>query len=397
MNVHQLFDAIGQASPEYVSHSERTISRVRQSAVRVGLIAAVLAAVMSITVAASPAVRAWLFGIRDLNEKQTARPVAIESEGFGIFSGGMLEIRPTVDLREDYPRSIETFYVPMLLVESWTPGIIYTDNPAGFLESLREQSILYWDDLTSDTPRSVRFCQYTGRYLDLGTPLTWLDIGYNRPEDCVIEAVELAGIPMQRVCVPDSEVVLEHGSAHFGGADSYFWTDGSYLFSLSVPSETETALIEAIVTSLAPTDDLTPYLDLRAEQGEAVQNPPLTRHFAPTFVPEGWTLYDAWEEVGYFSRLWIWEQDKSSTLHFLQTSDPDQDAMIEAGWQSGMEDYTKSSVPIGETTATVYAAAGRVELVLPFGDGFVVLRSNGPGAASVDELIQIAESLELVE
>ena len=401
MNVHELYDAVGLADEAYVIHSERTVTRGRQVVLRVGLITAVMTVALSITAAASPSFREWLFGVHELHEAQIAKPVAIEGEDFGVFSEGKLEIRPEVDLTEGYPTRIETFYVPMALAETWQPGVIYTDDPDGYVGHLREESCLYWDDPDVDPPRAVRFCQYTGRYLELNTPMTWISLGYHREEaGYSIEGVELAGIPMQHVRVEASSVELEHGFASSSGADYYFWTDGTYIFSLGVPLNTEELFVEAVVTSLAPVDDITPYLDLRRDEVMVlVDEPPLTVRYQPTWLPEGWVQMDTSDvqEPGHAASAWKKEGTVTSILTMQQTTVEDYAVSIEVMWQSGMEAYTKSTVRIGAAEASLYESESRIQLVLPLGDSVVELESYGAQKLSAEELIQITEQLQPIQ
>ena len=398
MNVHELYDAIGQADEVYVAHSEQTVTRGRRIGLRVGLIAAVLIAALSFTAAASPAFREWLFGVHELHEEQIARPVAIEGEDFGVFSEGKLEIRPEVDLIEGYPTTIETFYVPTVLAESWRPGVICADDPDGYIEHLREECCLYWDDPNADPPRAVRFCQYTGRYLELDTPMTWINIGYHQGDSGYhIEEIELAGIPMQHVRVEASSVELDHGFASSSGADYYFWTDGSYIFSLGLPLDTELSLVEDVVASLAPVDDITQYLDLRKDEGMVlVDEPPLTVRYQPTWIPEGWVQLDTSksQEPWYAAFAWKKEGPGTSILTMQQTTVEDYSVSIEFTWQSGMEEYKKTSVQIGTVEASLYESESRIQLLLPLEDSVIELETYGPQKLSIEEIIQIAEQLK---
>lgn len=400
MNVHDLYAAIGQADERYVAHSERSVTRGRQLGLRacmsLGLAVLVLVSALSITAAASPAFREWLFGIAALHDAPVARPVALEGEDFGVFSEGKLEIRPEVELKEGFPTSIETFYVPMLLAESWEPGIICTQDPESYLAALREQCFLYWDDPQADPPRSVCFSQFTGRYLELGTPLTWIDLGYHMEDTGYrIEAVELEGIPMQRIRVEASSAQLEHGFASSSGGDYYFWTDGSYIFSLAVPLGTQEQFVAEAAASLAPVEDLSPYLELRPDEGLTPEDPPLSTRYTPGWLPEGWVQLDTSREQQPWLAACAWEKEGvgHSILTMIQTTQDSFAASEELSWLQGMEEYQSAALEIGGAEARLYENESRVQLILSLTDSALVLESFGPEKLSAETLVQIAEQL----
>jgi|GEM_PF-3699308 hypothetical protein len=298
MNVNELYEAIGQADPDLVEHSERTVRRSGRKAVRIALSAAVLLVVMSITVAASPALQ-QLLGLR---VAQTGEAGFVLGPHISFAKTAKLQLLPELANTEQAPKTIETRYVPMELAEHWEPEVLEVQQGDGTEASIYERllkdtetELLFYRDRQRE---SVLFRQYavggrTAEDLDLSVSL-----GFG--SDYSIETLQFGALSVQLVTVPPSEITRSeldpngqriNSYASSNGGQYCYWTDGSYLYSLETKLDLPRETLRDIVTSLAPVEDVTVYMPLHYVEPEPTQSYPLPdRVYRPAYLPDGFVL-----------------------------------------------------------------------------------------------------------
>lgn len=147
------------------------------------------------------------------------------------------EVWLDVDMNEDAPKNIETYYMPVLADEYQQYfGYVYWQSAAVYRWTYGEES---WGN-------DVRFWQTAGGAFYADQAIAWV---YTLPEETPeAKMVELNGI--QGYLVGDS----------FGyGSKSFFWSDGDYLFQLDVPDEYTNSDIVKLLQSIVTVEDIEPY------------------------------------------------------------------------------------------------------------------------------------------
>ena len=147
------------------------------------------------------------------------------------------EVWLDVDMNEDAPKNIETYYMPVLADEYQQYfGYVYWQSAAVYRWTYGEES---WGN-------DVRFWQTAGSAFYADQAIAWV---YTLPEETPeAKMVELNGI--QGYLVGDS----------FGyGSKSFFWSDGDYLFQLDVPDEYTNDDIASLLQSIVTVEDIEPY------------------------------------------------------------------------------------------------------------------------------------------
>ena len=147
------------------------------------------------------------------------------------------EVWLDVDMNEDAPKNIETYYMPVLADEYQQYfGYVYWQSAAVYKWTYGEES---WGN-------DVRFWQTAGGAFYADQAIAWV---YTLPEETPeAKMVELNGI--QGYLVGDS----------FGyGSKSFFWSDGDYLFQLDVPDEYTNDDIASLLQSIVTVEDIEPY------------------------------------------------------------------------------------------------------------------------------------------
>ncbi len=361
MNVNELYEAIGQADPDLVEHSERTVRRSGRKAVRIALSAAVLLVVMSITVAASPALQ-QLLGLR---VAQTGEAGMVSGPHMALVRAGNLQIQPELENTELAPKTIETRFVPMELAEHWEPNILEVEQedgveasvPARLLNDTMTELLFY----RNNQQEHVLFRQYavggrTAEDLDLSVSL-----GFG--SDYSVETLQLGEVSVQHVMVPPSQIVRmdsdsgeqeNYATASYSGAQYCFWTDGSYLYSLETEAELPQGTLSAIVNSLAPVEDVTVYMPLRIVEPEPTQSYPLPdRVYRPAYLPEGFAL----TRLEPMPDKWLCQYFENSELQIelalTQHSKPNYTDEEFKEFMDDPRDFQISEVPLGDKILTV--------------------------------------------
>lgn len=232
----ETFSAV-HASNEVISEvlemaKERKTNDFRHSGLRKILIAAAMVLLIATTVFAVSAIHNAVVGGALKNKGVSFTLMNDSNEELNRY-----EVWLDVDMNEDAPKNIETYYMPVLADEYQQYfGYVYWQSAAVYRWTYGEES---WGN-------DVRFWQTAGGAFYADQAIAWV---YTLPEETPeAKMVELNGI--QGYLVGDS----------FGyGSKSFFWSDGDYLFQLDVPDEYTNDDIASLLQSIVTVEDIEPY------------------------------------------------------------------------------------------------------------------------------------------
>ena len=232
----ETFSAV-HASNEVISEvlgmaKERKVKDFGRSGPRKILIAAAMVLLIATTVFAASAIHNAVVGGALKNKGVSFTLMNDSNEELNRY-----EVWLDVDMNEDAPKNIETYYMPVLADEYQQYfGYVYWQSAAVYRWTYGEES---WGN-------DVRFWQTAGGAFYADQAIAWV---YTLPEETLeAKMVELNGI--QGYLVGDS----------FGyGSKSFFWSDGDYLFQLDVPDEYTNDYIASLLQSIVTVEDIEPY------------------------------------------------------------------------------------------------------------------------------------------
>ena len=232
----ETFSAV-HASNEVISEvlgmaKERKVKDFGRSGPRKILIAAAMVLLIATTVFAASAIHNAVVGWALKNKGVSFTLMNDSNEELNRY-----EVWLDVDMNEDAPKNIETYYMPVLADEYQQYfGYVYWQSAAVYRWTYGEES---WGN-------DVRFWQTAGGAFYADQAIAWV---YTLPEETPeAKMVELNGI--QGYLVGDS----------FGyGSKSFFWSDGDYLFQLDVPDEYTNDDIASLLQSIVTVEDIEPY------------------------------------------------------------------------------------------------------------------------------------------
>lgn len=248
MKTEKLFEAIGDLDEQMLSEMEAvTQIRARRMGWKAALVAAVVAG-LAVTAAAAPLIRNALKGGELVPETQAGfmptDPNTGESPAFVTH-----EITLDVEFNEDAPKSVETYYI--------TPDIP-AEFSNQFLGHIYKDAMLTWFGWgVPGTDRDICFTQWAGKYPAMEDILT-VNVT-TAPGVVPVHGLRtFAGI--QGYLVEEPTFGSNYGEREF------YWSDGDYLFRLQVPCDYTDAQLEAMVASVQPVEDITPYLATMTEE-----------------------------------------------------------------------------------------------------------------------------------
>ena len=232
----ETFSAV-HASNEVISEvlemaKERKTKDFGHSGPRKILIAAAMVLLIATTVFAASAIHNAVVGGSLKNKGVSFTLMNDSNEELNRY-----EVWLDVDMNDNAPESIETYYMPVLADEYHQYfGYVYWQSAAVYRWTYGEES---WGN-------DVRFWQTAGGAFYADQAIAWV---YTLPEETPeAKMVELNGI--QGYLVGDS----------FGyGSKSFFWSDGDYLFQLDVPDEYTNNDIASLLQSIVTVEDIEPY------------------------------------------------------------------------------------------------------------------------------------------
>lgn len=202
------------------------------------------------------------------------------------------EVTLEVQMNENAPAAIQTYYLPAALtdVEEWEPtgSDFYAGSPEPSdypMESTVHATMAIARIIPLDGKyergASVAFMQWALPDYDGSQPLDSVSTLSDNAETyyCTIGETELACL-----YVPGSTV------GYLATSDEwhYYWSDGDYIFCLQFGGAVDEAERAAIFESVAAMDDFTSW----CYDSTVREFPPITVHYLPTYLPEGFTYVD---------------------------------------------------------------------------------------------------------
>lgn len=212
--------------------SERKTNDFGCSVLRKILIAAVAVMLVATSVFAASAIHNALVGGSLKSDGVSFTLMNDSNEGLNRY-----EVWLDVDMNENAPESIKTYYMPALADEYQQYfGYVYQQSATVYM----------WTDGIGRWENEVRFWQTAGGSFEVDKAIACV---YMLPEETPeAKMVELNSI--QGYLVGDS----------FGyGSKSFFWSDGDYLFQLDVPDEYTNDDIAELLQSIVAVEDIEPY------------------------------------------------------------------------------------------------------------------------------------------
>ncbi len=384
MRAEDLYRAIGAADPAYLEHSEKRNPVKRGRLLRVGIAAAVIV-VLCMSAMAVPAVRQLIFGV------QPTRIAAVYVEnGAEVMSNASGDVRLDVQLPADAPGSIETYYVPLLPAQSWTP-IVRTVT--GSVPESSYSTYLGWEDGEGNYVLFQQLVQpgYQGDYT-----IDTVNLGFNG--DYTTEKTVVADQEVQMIAVKPSSLEGEEIAGSDAGRRKLYWSDGSYIFIMEVNYDMKQSLLAQIFDSIAQTDSVEAYQQIVVEQAPDLGEPmTIETPMRPAELPEGWAEDRGGQQPdGSYAYYWRPEdetQAMTAVLEFTQTKDEVYYTTVVADWETTATEHTAETTTVTGWETTVYTAANEVQLLWREEGYIFSLVSSGPNHLSAEQLLKTAASV----
>ena len=262
MTREDLFKAIGQAEEHRLARCDAPSGIVRWEGddmenkntkrpmgrmLRNVLVAAVVTALLATAAFAAPAAYEGITGswLTEQWEWMTPTGAAGGSRPFTTQ-----EYVVEIQLDEDAPEEIETYYMPQM-PEGYTQSF---GNLYGGIEVIRRGHLhCAWDD--GITIQGVGFHQFTKE--------SWSNGGYSAVDlygdTAQIRKTELGGVEGLLISVPDDHIYPKH---HF------YWEDGEYVFYMTFPYYLTEAEMAEIISGIRMVEEIRPYLISYCESEE---------------------------------------------------------------------------------------------------------------------------------
>lgn len=330
MTREDLFAAIGEVGDTRLEKLEYVSKRGGRSILlRCGLAAAVVT-ILATAVFAIPAARNALFGGK-AELTQTGGIYGAE----GRHYDDIYAVRLNVEASPDAPDTIERYYLPMELAESWS----LCDGS----NVLADAAYFAWDNY--DLGIYAIFSQQSAKHYDSSSPFDRINVSADT--EVAETTVEHNGRTLYRFEVAPSETNA-HGEVYF------YWSDGDYIFRLVCPASLTGETVFSILDSVAPVEDISRYCPPNGSVPYEEVKPTFTRHDMPSYLPEGFTLHYGDVENG--CARFLWTRDNSMIQYGQYTWDVNTDIYI--AWERDVEQCPREIVEIGGSTVTIYAQNG---------------------------------------
>lgn len=263
MTREDLFAAIGDVEESRLARGENMSSsnvthlegnemtnatkRPKGRILRNTLVAALIVVMLATTVLAAPIVYRAVFGtVTDTYEMYTPTDAAGNSDRKDSH-----EIELEIELNEDAPEDIETYYVPNIpekYVQSF--GFAYSG-----MEFDGVDIAVYGWDIPDSEKMGIMFYQRTKESYDHGANV--ISVSTLPGEEPEMKQIELGGV--------EGLLILSPNETQWGR--KYFcWSDGDYLFYLRVTYDFTEEQIGEMVASVRAVGDARPYLISMTEE-----------------------------------------------------------------------------------------------------------------------------------
>lgn len=236
MKKETLFEAIGGLDEAMIAE---TAPKRRTVGLRVALVAAIIAG-LGLTAGAAPLIRnALKSGSVETNQLDAFTPTdPVSGNSYEIRTH---DIRVEIELDEQAPETIETFYIPEIPqgYEQYH-GAVYNEN--SMLHCVWKTEAGYDQDITY-----------------------WQIARHSYDPDEIVAAIATApgGKPiaeMRSYAGIEGYYVQQDPVAELPGSRMFFWSDGSYLYRLELPYAYTDTQMEETITSLSQISQIDSYL-----------------------------------------------------------------------------------------------------------------------------------------
>lgn len=301
MNEYDLFDAIGGIDADLLQRSENR-KTTRRIPFRKALIAAAAVMALTVTVFAAPKLKELLFG-SEITQISKGIMYVDNENGICFSKDAAYEVDMTLPCAETAPQFIEEHRLPTYFEENnWSCDHSFVtpeDNYFGvhYLFSIPDAP-QYWvifkqAPFSHLEPRGRRqFLMNAGR-TGIVTEHSFA-IGDVEGTLYVVEPSEAGGEP---------------------GLKNVIWSDGSYAYLLECGYEVTDKMIAEIVLSLAPLEDITPYLP--EPDPEIPEKPliPIETFYTLTDISDSYTLTERRWDVDFAAQHWERSEEASIDLY----------------------------------------------------------------------------------
>ncbi len=387
-----LISAIGGAADEDLEQSEVRRCGKRRRLLPKLLIAAAVAALLSTTVFAVPAIRNALFGVQ--TTQSFISGIFLEENRPADVREGSMDVSLDVNLDPAAPAVLERCYVPMLPATQWEPIPLEINQGASLV--FEQGSLLQWKNEAGDYVlfRQDASPDYHGDY-------AWDSVCTGFDAACSVTQEELAGYTVQRIVVEPSSAEREWVRGEHPGLQKLYWSDGFYIFSMEVNYSMSDAQLRAILESIQPVEDAAAYARVREIPTQITPEPGLRLEqiLYPTSLPEGFTAsVGVRQPNGEY--LFLWDRPApDGSLCVLELSNGPEGRNHDARmiWETHYIPQRTEERELNGMEVLCYENGFRSQLLWSFEGVDYTLRCSGLNRLSYEELWEILEGLELRE
>lgn len=394
MTSEDLFLSLAHARPEYIEHCDKAQKTRKKIPVRIVWIAAVIA-LLSCSVFAATVLWSHLSAAESKQENLPG--IAVDYHGNLNVYEGLAEVKLSLELESTRPQFIEDYFVPLWFAENWE--MTEQQRPLS-QQNLPNQTIsrLEWHSSLED------YAIFTQQTIDPNIPADCqefpfdiISTGYHTT--CDIQECLIGNQQVYAVSVSPSELEVEGVTYSHPGFRKYYWSDGLYLFTLQTGFEVSDEIIARAMASIAEVDDISAYELVRYLIPEApLEMEQQTKIWLPSALPEGWEAAGGRVAPdGGYAFQWRYRGDGNySYLELMQVPTASQQSLIR-DWETSQEIVTKEQCTIGAWQVTIYQSQYKAQAFWAM-EGFdYILTSEGRTMLSLQEIVTLIESMELVE
>lgn len=242
MKNEELFEAIGGLDDSMLAECKNTVERrTGRMGWKAVLIAAVLTG-LAVTAVAAPLIHNALKGGKVETDNTVWWSPTDPADG---ASYELREHRITLDVEfdADAPKAIKTYYIPQIPENlQLYHGHIYKDSMSAQF-GWKGDGYIFFSQEAGGSLLTKELVEYV------------FTVPGDAPDTGLRTFSGIEGYLIRVDAVGDEQ-----------GEQIFYWSDGAYLFRLEVPLDYTDAQLEALVTSVQPVEDITPYLCTMTEQ-----------------------------------------------------------------------------------------------------------------------------------